>query len=57
MQDFQWLHLVYLLGVMILVGPAFFYAIRNRSQALKNVAIWLAIAVAVAALYMVFGWR
>ena len=50
--DLYWL--IYLIGALILVGPALFLHMRGRSWA-KYVALWLAIALALAFAYQFTG--
>lgn len=52
MESFDWLSIVYLLLVLILIGPA--VIALNRRVWLRNIAIWLAIAVAILFLYRLF---
>mgnify|MGYP000893515853 CR=1 FL=1 len=42
MDKISWIHLVYMLGVLLLLAPAIAYTFR-APQALRNAAIWLAI--------------
>lgn len=42
MGQFDWIHLVYLLGVLLLISPAIAYVFR-APHALRNITIWLAI--------------
>ena len=53
--QFDSLRLVYLLGVLIIVAPGLVYVLRDKSRALRNTVVWLAIAAAVAVLYRLFG--
>jgi len=57
MSEFDTLRLVALLMVAGLVFPGFLYAMKklNASDRLRNVALWLGIAIIVAALYQFFG--
>ena len=50
--DIFWL--VYLIGALILVGPALLLHMRGRSWA-KYVALWLAVALALALAYRLTG--
>jgi hypothetical protein len=52
MDSFDTMRLVYLLGALVLVSPALFMIFRDRSVLLRNLAIWLGIATAVALLYV-----
>ena len=54
-QEFDLLRLVYLLGFFILVWPAAWAMRRSKSEALRNMAIWIVIAAALAAAYLAFG--
>ncbi len=49
------MRLVYLLGALVLISPALFMIFRDRSALLRNLAIWLGIATAVALLYVLLG--
>jgi hypothetical protein len=53
----SWLSLVYLLGVLLLVGPAAWWWIGRGGAALRDATIWLAILVAVVGLYVLAGGR
>jgi hypothetical protein len=55
MDSFDTIQLVYLLGALVLVSPALFMIFRDRSALLRNLAIWLGIATAVALLYVLLG--
>ena len=55
MDSFDTMRLVYLLGALVLVSPALFMIFRDRSVLLRNLAIWLGIATAVALLYVLLG--
>ncbi len=46
--------LIALIGFMVLVAPAFLYALRDKRAAVRNGLIWLLIAVSLAALYAFF---
>ena len=54
--SFDYLHLIYLLGVLILVAPGGLYILRNKSRALRQVVLWLSIIVVLALFYRAFGW-
>lgn len=54
MERFQWINIVYLIGVLVLVAPAAIMLNRRRGTAVANIAIWLGIATAIAALYWFF---
>ncbi len=47
--------LIALVGFLILVAPAFMYAIRDRRAAVRNAMIWGLIVAVVAALYAFFA--
>jgi hypothetical protein len=53
----QILQLVAMIMVLVLVLPGFIYYTRNSSKSaiLRNIAIWLGLAVVVAILYRTFG--
>lgn len=53
----QILQLVFLLMVLGLVFPGFIYYMRNspKSAILRNIAIWLGLALIIAFLYKTFG--
>jgi len=53
----QIMQLVFLLAVLFVVFPGFLYYTRNTSMAgiLRNIAIWLGIALIIAFLYQTFG--
>jgi hypothetical protein len=53
----SWLSFVYLLGVLLLIGPAAWWWIGRGRAALRDAAIWLAILTAVIALYVLVGRR
>lgn len=55
MGEWDWLRLTYLLAVLALVGPSAYALQRGRGTALTHAAIWLALALAAALLYRVFG--
>lgn len=57
MTEMQILQLVALLMMAILVVPGFIYFTRRAGMAasLRNLAIWLAIALVIALLYRTFG--
>jgi hypothetical protein len=55
MDRISWLSFVYLLGVLLLVGPAALWWIRRGGTGLRDAAIWLAIITAVVALYVFAG--
>jgi len=55
MQEFQWMQLVYVAGLLLLIGPAAIALNRRGSVALRNIAIWLGIAVVAALAYRTFG--
>ncbi|MZR30980.1 hypothetical protein [Sneathiella litorea] len=57
MVEGQILQLVALLAVLILVLPGFLYYTRRSGKAvlLRNIAIWLGVALVVAFLYKTFG--
>ncbi len=57
MEQFQWLQVLYLIGVLALVGPAVWVVSRRRPGVLRYVTLWLAIAVAVAVAYRLFEAR
>ncbi len=46
--------LVALIGFLVLVAPAFLYALRNRRAAVRNGLIWLIVVVVIAAAYALF---
>ena len=46
--------LIYLIGALILVGPALFFHMRGRSWA-KYVALWLVVALGLALAYNLTG--
>jgi len=57
MAEGQILQLVTLFAVLALVLPGFLYYTRRSGKAalLRNIAIWLAVAVVIAFLYKTFG--
>ena len=55
MRQMSWLSLVYLLGVLLLIGPAAWRWIGHGGTALRDAAIWLAIITAVVGLYVLLG--
>ncbi|MCR9212639.1 MAG: hypothetical protein NXI13_02895 [Proteobacteria bacterium] len=57
MTEGQILQLVALLMVLVLVFPGFLYYTRNQPMAstLRNIAIWLGLALIAAFLYNLFG--
>jgi hypothetical protein len=55
MREISWLNLVYLLGVLLLIGPAAWRWIGRGRTALRDAAIWLAILTAVVGLYVLLG--
>ncbi|MAZ04599.1 hypothetical protein [Sneathiella sp.] len=57
MAEGQILQLVALLMVLFLVLPGFLYYTRRAGKAalLRNIAIWLAVALVIAFLYKTFG--
>lgn len=55
MREISWLSLVYLLGVLLLIGPAAWWWIGRGGTALRDAAIWLAIITAVVGLYVLLG--
>jgi hypothetical protein len=52
MDQFDTMRLVYLLGVLLVLSPALFMLFRERSVLLRNLAIWLGVAVSAALLYL-----
>ncbi len=54
MPHFEWLQILYLIGVLALIGPAAWAMNRRRPGALRFVALWLAIAAALAIAYHLF---
>jgi hypothetical protein len=57
MREVSWLSLVYLIGVLLLIGPAAWRWIGRGGSALRDAAIWLAILTAAVALYVLLGRR
>ncbi len=57
MERFQWLQVLYLIGVLALVGPAVWVMSRRRRGVLRYVTLWLTIAVAIAVAYRLFEAR
>ncbi len=57
MSEGQILQLVAMLAVLFLVLPGFLYYTRRAGKAalLRNIAIWLALALVIAFLYKTFG--
>ncbi len=55
MDQFDTMRLVYLLGVLLLISPALFMVFRERSALLRNLAIWMGVAVSAALLYLLLG--
>ncbi|MEX1036706.1 MAG: hypothetical protein WDZ54_12190 [Sneathiella sp.] len=57
MAEGQILQLVALIMVLFLVLPGFLYYTRRSGKAalLRNIAIWLAVALVIAVLYKTFG--
>jgi hypothetical protein len=54
MAEGQWLQLISLLAVLALVGPGAYAMYRKHGNALPNIAIWLALALGAALLYLLF---
>ena len=46
--------LIALVGFLVLVAPAFLYAIRDRRAAVRNALIWVLVVAVVAAIYGLF---
>ena len=57
MVEWQWQQLIYLLAFLALVGPGAYALYRKHGNALPNIAIWLALALGAALLYLLFGTR
>ena len=55
MPQFEWLQILYLIGVLALIGPAAWAMNRRRPNALRFVALWLAIAAGLAVAYRLFA--
>jgi hypothetical protein len=55
-EDFDYLRLVYLIGVFILVAPGIAFVLRDKSKLLQYTVMWLAIIAAIAIFYRMFGW-
>ncbi len=54
MGDFNWIHLIYLLGVLLLISPLIAHVFR-APNALRNAALWLAIIAALGWAYKFSG--
>lgn len=54
MANFEWTHLIYLLGVLLLISPAIAFVFR-APYALRNATIWLAILAALGWAYKLSG--
>lgn len=51
MSEFEWRHLIYLLLVLLLVAPAILHRKIRGREILRNIALWLALALGAALLY------
>ncbi len=49
--------LIALVGFLVLIAPAFLYAVRNKRAAVRNGLIWALIAAVIAAAYGLLGPR
>jgi len=54
MGDFNWIHLIYLFGVLLLISPLIAYVFR-APHALRNATLWLAIIAALGWAYKFSG--
>ncbi len=55
MERLEWIHIIWLIGVLILVVPGTVMVNRKRGTTVANIAIWLGLAVFVAGLYRLLG--
>ena len=51
MTQWEWHRLLYLLALIIVVAPGAYWLNRRNPHWLRHIAIWLAIAVAIALIY------
>ncbi len=57
MGEFEWQHLLYLLAVLVLVGPGAWWLWRAHGKFWRDVALWGGVVVAVILLYLTVGPR
>lgn len=55
MEEHQWMRLVYLLALLVVIGPGILAFRWNTTSILRNIAIWLAIGVGAALAYKIFN--
>ena len=55
MDEFQWQRLIYVLAILVLVGPGAWWLWRAHGKFWRDIALWGGIVAAVILLYLAVG--